>query len=267
LAGFFLPINVMWKTSILRLKDDRNVLNFMYNFPFLTILLFSIVPAKGQFFDQTNKFLLENVNAGKVDYNKLKRDSTDLKILINMIKNERLDNQTDNYKLAFYINSYNLLVIHQITSRYPVSSPMDITGFFKQNKFVVAGEQLTLDELEFDKLTNEYKDPRIHFALGCAALSCPFLYDNAFTPEHVEEQLKFRAQLIIDRPNYIEVDEKNKIIFMNKIFEWYQGQFSFNAGSLINFVNKYRFYKVPHDYEIKFIEYDWSLNDDNLAKG
>jgi hypothetical protein len=73
--------------------------------------------------------------------------------------------------------------------------------------------------------------------------------------------LKFLAQLIIDRPNYIEVDEKNKILVMNKIFEWYQDQFSFNAGSLANFVNKYRFYEVPVDYEVKFMEYDWNIND------
>jgi hypothetical protein len=73
--------------------------------------------------------------------------------------------------------------------------------------------------------------------------------------------LKFLAQLIIDRPNYIEVDEKNKILVMNKIFEWYQDQFSFNAGSLANFVNKYRFYEVPVDYEVKFMEYDWTIND------
>jgi hypothetical protein len=73
--------------------------------------------------------------------------------------------------------------------------------------------------------------------------------------------LKFLAQLIIDRPNYIEVDEKNKILVMNKIFEWYQDQFSFNAGSLANFVNKYRFYEVPVDYEVNFMEYDWNIND------
>lgn len=48
---------------------------------------------------------------------------------------------------------------------------------------------------------------------------------------------------------------------MNKIFEWYQDQFSFNAGSLANFVNKYRFYEVPVDYEVKFMEYDWTIND------
>ena len=48
---------------------------------------------------------------------------------------------------------------------------------------------------------------------------------------------------------------------LNKIFDWYTDQFVDNAGSLINYVNKYRFYKVPKHYKVEFQEYDWSLND------
>lgn len=211
-------------------------------------------------FDDINTFLINNVNKGRINYNALKFNDLNLSSLVSQLAAMDLTGKSDNFKLAFYINAYNLLVIKQVLDHYPIESPMDIPGFFKENKFTLAGELLTLDEIEFKKIFEPFKDPRVHFALGCAAKSCPFLYDNAFTPEHVQEQLEFRAQLIIDRPNYVNVDKKHRVVTMNKIFDWYSDQFIDNAGSLINFINKYRFYKVPKDYTIRFEEYDWALN-------
>jgi hypothetical protein len=228
-----------------------------------SILSFLLVAQKNQtdIFDLMNDFLIKEVNAGKVNYQGLKENPEQLNILMASIELADLTDKDKNYKMAFYLNAYNLTVIKQVVSNYPISSPLDIDGFFKKNKFKIAGDLLTLDELEFEKIMNPYRDSRVHFALGCAALSCPFLYDNAFRPEHVEEQLEFRAQLIIDRPDYVTVDKKKKIVTLNKIFEWYGDQFSYNAGSLINFINKYRFYKVPNDYQIQFYEYNWTLNE------
>ncbi|MFY0601421.1 MAG: DUF547 domain-containing protein [Cyclobacteriaceae bacterium] len=216
---------------------------------------------EGNLFEEINKFLLIEVSAGKLDYQSLKENRDHLDKITQLIAFEDLSNKDKNYKKAFYLNAYNLTVIKQITDNYPISSPFDVDGFFKVNKFNIAGEMLTLDEIEFDKIMAPYRDSRVHFALGCGAMSCPFLYDNAFKPDLVEEQLKFRSQTIIDRPDYVKVDEANKTITLNKIFDWYGDQFSYNAGSLINFINKYRFYKVPIDYEVLFAEYDWSLND------
>ncbi|MEP5612477.1 MAG: DUF547 domain-containing protein, partial [Cyclobacteriaceae bacterium] len=141
-----------------------------------------------------------------------------------------------------------------------VQSPMDIQGFFKINEFTVAGEKVTLDEIEFKRLIEPTQDPRIHFALGCAAKSCPFLYDQAYTPEHIQQQLHFRAQLIIDRPNYVQVNKGKREVILNKIFDWYAGQFVLDGESILSYINKYRFYSVPEEYAVRFQEYDWSLN-------
>lgn len=212
------------------------------------------------FFNKVNRFLINNVESGRISYNALKFNDQGLGDLIQMIGSMNLKGKSNDFKLAFYINSYNLLVIYQVLKHYPVESPMDVAGFFKVNKFLVAGEQLTLDELEFKKIVEPYQDPRIHFGLGCAARSCPFLYDNAYTPEHVQEQLQFRAEIIIDRPNYVSIDEKAKTVTLNKIFLWYKNQFEASEGSLIAYINKYKFYKVPADYQVIFSEYDWRLN-------
>lgn len=212
-------------------------------------------------FTKFNNFLLQEVVFGLVDYRQLKENSDQLNNLTSVISDYDLRNVSQDHRTAFYINAYNILVIKQITDNYPVKSPMDIDGFFKVNTFNVAGEILTLDAIEFIKLIGPTKDPRIHFALGCGARSCPFLYDNAFFPDKLQEQLDFRAQLIIDRPNYVYVDEKGGKVVLNKIFDWYKDQFSSNAGSLIKYVNKYKFYKVPETFKVEFQEYDWSLND------
>ncbi|WP_420316051.1 DUF547 domain-containing protein [Ekhidna sp.] len=233
------------------------------------ILIYSLLivsPSFGQkadtatLFDEFNQFLLEKVVFGLVDYEGLKQDPQRLNDLVDNIASYDLRSASQDHRTAFFINTYNILVIKQIVDNYPVDSPMDIKGFFKIQTFTVANETLTLDQIEFSKLFAETKDPRIHFALGCGARSCPYLYENAFYPVKLQEQLEFRAQLIIDRPNYVYVDEAKKTVLLNKIFDWYTDQFVDNAGSLINYVNKYRYSKVAKDYQITFQEYDWSLN-------
>jgi len=120
---------------------------------------------------------------------------------------------------------------------------------------------MTLDQLEFDEIYRKSQDPRIHFALGCAAKSCPSLYDNAFTPEHVQEQLNFRSELIIDQSHYVTVDTNLKKITLSKIFDWYKDAFIEESGSILKFINEHRHYKVPEDYTIEFYKYDWALNE------
>lgn len=212
-------------------------------------------------FDRINDFLIANVQYGQINYASLKSDPNELNAIITYIENADLNGKSEAHKKAFYLNAYNLTVIKQVVDNYPIKSPFDVKGFFKVTQFKIAGEMMTLDKLEFDKLMAPYNDSRIHFALGCAAMSCPSLYDNAFRPDLVEQQLEFRSQLIIDRPNYVSVNDKTKTVTLNKIFDWYGDQFSYNAGSLIKFINKYRHYEVPQDYKIQFQEYDWSLND------
>lgn len=231
---------------------------------FIFLITFLIIPSMAvsqTYFDRVNSFLVREIVFGLVNYADLQKDTKELDQLVTEIATMNLRDSSQNYKTAFYLNAYNILVIKQIRDNYPINKPLDVKGFFKSNKFTIAREQLTLDEIEFRKLFDPTKDPRIHFALGCGARSCPFLYDNAFTPQHVEEQLQFRAELIIDRPNYVLVDDQKKTVTLNKIFDWYEDQFTSAEGSLIQYINKYRFYPVPADFVVNFQEYDWSLND------
>ena len=229
------------------------------------IFLFLLLTSLGSFiqaqdfFDKANNFLLTNVHEGRLNYRALNGDPG-LFDLVGLIAAYDLSNKDDQHKLAFYINSYNILTIYQITTLYPINSPLEVDGFFDEKTFKVAGEDLTLDQLEHQRIFDMRIDPRIHFVLGCGASSCPFLQDNAYRPDILDEQLELRTQLLLDRPNYVEVYEDKAEVLVSKVFHWYKKDFM-AMGSLTSFINKYRHYKIPEEYTIVFDEYDWTLND------
>ncbi len=74
----------------------------------------------------------------------------------------------------------------------------------------------------------EQLDPRIHFALVCAALSCPPI--NVYDEATIDQQLDLAAQNFINGGEFA-VDLEHKRIVMSKIFQWYAPDF---GGSAFN---------------------------------
>ncbi len=138
---------------------------------------------------------------------------------------------------------------------------MDIGGFFDKKTHQVAGEQLTLNKLEKEKLLQPYKDARFHFVLVCAAKSCPSLMSAAFTPENVEEQLKQRTKLSVNNNEWLKVNDKQKMVEVSKIFEWYKNDFTTDSNSVLGWINGFRATKIPANYKVAYYEYDWALNE------
>jgi hypothetical protein len=137
---------------------------------------------------------------------------------------------------------------------------MDISGFFDETKHRVAGEMLTLNQLEKEKLLQPYNDPRVHFVLVCAAMSCPPLDNKAYQDQTLERQLAARTELALNNPDFIKVNEAQKKVEISKIFEWYQGDFTRNGQTVLAYINQYRDKKIPSNYKVDYYEYDWSLN-------
>jgi len=151
---------------------------------------------KDQFFVQSNVFFQLHVANGLVKYNQIKNSKDKIHELIIHVEQTDITTYDADEKLAFYINAYNLLVINQIIKKYPVDSPMKLPGFFDQNKHRIAGESLTLNDLENKKIRT-YHDPRIHFVLVCAALGCPKLGGFSFVPEKLDMQLTQQTELAL----------------------------------------------------------------------
>lgn len=199
--------------------------------------------------------------SGKVNYKGMKRSF--VKITAYLKHMETTPPQSDwskNEKLAYWINLYNASTVYLITSNYPITSITKINGGKPwDKKFVKSGMNVyTLNYLENEIVRPRFKEPRIHAALNCAAVSCPKLLNEAYIPNRLSDQLDKQTKA------WINDIGKNKIskdkIQVSKIFEWYADDFK-AAGGTIDFINQYVEIKVKPDATVSFSEYDWALNE------
>jgi len=213
------------------------------------------------FFQASGSFFEKRVSGGSINYTAIKQNFEEIEALYEQINNMALSNASDTEKKAFYINAYNLIVIHQVAKYYPLKSPMDQSGFFDKVKHQVAGEAMTLNYLEIKKIIIPYQDPRIHFVLACAARGCPKLANFSYTPDHLDQQLTTRTKLALNDPAFTKVNNTEKKVEISKIFDWYKKDFTQGGMSVLSFINQYRDEPIPTSYAIAFYEYDWQLND------
>ena len=213
------------------------------------------------FYTSVTNLLQRHVADGQVKYKTLQKDIPELNRLARQIAQYDLSKATTAAKKAFYINAYNLLVLKQVMDHYPVASVMDVPGFFDKQKYKVAGESLTLNELENKKLRTPFKDARIHFALVCAAKSCPPLLNRAYTPQQVEKQLESQTKLALQDPAFTKVLPQQKKVQVSELFKWYEADFLAEATSIKEYINKYRAKPVPAHYTVEFYTYNWALNE------
>lgn len=235
-------------------------------------LLFSFFLVSTNFFAQEATFdhslftgvLQSAVNKnGLVNYQIIKEDKKFNEYLL-LISNADISSLDKNEKLAFYINAYNANVIKNVIDNLPINSPMDVNGFFKKKKFRIAGEELTLDEIEYQKVL-KINSVLPHFGLVCAAKSCPKLLDRAYDGKTVLIQLKENAKNYLNDTTQNRLDRKDKVLWLSELFKWFRKYFETENGSLINtvksFINeKDKKFLEENKVEIKFLPYNWELN-------
>lgn len=229
--------------------------------PLFLITFFSNSQTVDTFFNDADVFIKKYVSDESVSYASVKKNMTEVDGLYKQVGAMDLSKANAATKKSVYINAYNIIVIHSIAKNYPLKSPMDIAGFFDKIKHNVAGEKLTLNELEKNKLLLPYKDARVHFVLVCAARSCPPLANFAYKPDQLDKQLTERTTQALNNPNWLKVQAAKKKIELSKIFEWYNKDFTSSGKSLIEWINQYRKEKIPASYSVGYYEYDWTLND------
>ncbi|MBF9254505.1 DUF547 domain-containing protein [Pontibacter sp. 172403-2] len=213
------------------------------------------------FYTSLTNLLQEHVQEGRVNYKALLQHKKQLQQLVREISSYNLNGATASEQKAFYLNAYNVLVLQQVLQHYPVKSVKDIPGFFDKIKFKVAGQQLTLNELESKKLREPFHDARLHFALVCAAMSCPPLRNEAYTPAAVERQLEDQARHTLQHGRFIRVQPDAKRVLVSEIFKWYRPDFLAQASSVPDYINLYRQVPVPVTYTLDYYPYNWQLND------
>lgn len=212
-----------------------------------------------RFFNEADAFFKQSVVNEKVDYASIYNRPDALNKLVVDIANANLSAETAAVQKAFLINAYNLLVIKAVIDAWPISSPLKANGFFDQKKYNVSGKSVSLDELEKKIILVQFPDPRLHFVLVCAALSCPPITASAYRPETLDKRLDEQSRKALNDPQFIRVDIENNKVSLSQIFEWYASDFEPQGGSLA-FINRYRENSIPNDYAIGYYPYDWTLN-------
>lgn len=214
-----------------------------------------------------NKLLKKHVNnKGFVNYKGFIKDSNALNSYLLMLSNNTpAASWTKEEKLAFWINAYNAFTVKLITDYYPIKSIKDIGSKIQipfvntpwQKKFIPMGDKkIKLDDIENNILRKDFEEPRIHFAIVCASISCPKLRNEAY------EAGKIEAQLVDQTKGFLSDPVRNKPAEnkLSPIFKWFGGDFEKNGMKKIDFINKYSSAKVDEG-KIEYLGYDWGLND------
>ncbi len=195
-----------------------------------------------------------------VDYEKIKTNGS-LEKAYQDISNfdlNKIENRQE--KLSFYINSYNILALKMVSDHWPVASIKDIGSWYNPvwNKpaGIIGGKSISLGEVE-NKVLRLMDEPRIHFAIVCASVSCPNLRDEPYTATKLNLQLDNQVQQFLNNQGKgLKID--NKSIYVSKIFDWFEDDFQ-KAGGVSGFIGHYKpelsQFKVVAD-----IPYDWSVN-------
>ena len=210
------------------------------------------------FFNKADAFFKTYITNGKVEYKALHKEPSILHELMELVKGVDLAKVTEDAYQAFWINAYNLQVIQGIVAHYPLKSPLDVAGFFDTEKHEIAGQEVTLNQIENDLLRAKFpKEPRFHFVLVCAGLGCPPIIDEAYRPGTLNAQLQEQTKKALNDAKFIRVEDD--MVKVSQIFEWYKSDFV-KAGGVVNFINRYRESKLPKDVQVGYYPYDWTLN-------
>lgn len=177
---------------------------------------------------------------------------------------------TRDQQLAYWINLYNAVTVDVILDNYPVASIRDVKegplsiGPWNRPLVVVSSESLTLNDIEHRLIRPVFKEPRIHYALNCAAVGCPNLMDRAWQADTLERDFAAAERAYINDPRGVRFDERGGVN-LSKIYIWFREDFGANEQAVLTYLQnaanpdlKARLQDVAR---VKAYQYDWALND------
>ncbi|MFY0688007.1 MAG: DUF547 domain-containing protein [Cyclobacteriaceae bacterium] len=204
---------------------------------------------------------------GMVDYQQLKDNPDDLLVYLKALSSN-LPSESDpvKVKMAYWINVYNAYTLKLIIDHYPVQSIKDIGATLQiplintpwDIELIPAGdESLTLNDVEH-RILRKMEDPRIHFAINCASISCPVLRREAYTLVQLDRQLNEQAKLFLNdgKRNTISQDH----LRLSPIFKWFGSDFE-SGKAFRQQIADWSGMEIAPNAEIDYLDYDWGLND------
>ena len=245
--------------------------------PLLALTCWLAVTASAAEFDHTHarldQLLKRHVTDALVDYPALKADAKQLDACLDelaAVREADFQKWTQPPQLAFLINLYNAATLRLILDHYPIKSIKQIGSLLKgpwdQPVVRLFGATVTLGHVEHEILRKKYTEPRVHFAIVCAALGCPTLRNEAYVGDKLDAQLDDQGKKFLGNNRKNSVDAKNRVLNLSPIFKWFSGDFEKKSGTVLKFVTPF----FPADaqaelakgnFKISYTDYDWSLNE------
>jgi len=207
------------------------------------------------------------VKNGVVNYAGFKAEEARLDQYLKVLEQADPESLPRQEQFAFYIDAYNAWTIKLILTGYPGLKTIKDLGSLLQSpwakQFVrINGKTLSLDDIEHHILRPRFKDPRVHFAINCSAKSCPPLMAEPYRGDILDAQLTRAAADFLNAPANTRLD--GNTLWVSSIFKWFAEDFH---PDVVGFYLKYAQGELKQKLEagrgrieVKYLDYDWSLN-------
>src|SRR6266576_4102409 len=183
--------------------------------------------------------------------------------------------QNKHQQLAYWINVYNVNTVATILENYPVASIRDIStdpiirlNVFKKERVPAEGTIISLDTIENEKIREAFHDPRIHFAINCAAKSCPPIRTEAYDGANVAAQLNDQVRRFVSANIRLGRDGDKLVVHTTKIMDWFSKDFDNWGGGRLAFLRRFvtpdkqrMIDQANGNVDFEYDDYDWALND------
>ncbi|MEM6750005.1 MAG: DUF547 domain-containing protein [Planctomycetota bacterium] len=205
--------------------------------------------------------LAEHVDdLGFVDYDALRSHTDVLRAYTHIVAHADLAALSEQDRLALLINAYNAYTLQLILESYDGDTPPEtITALadgkpWDQVKYAVAGKDYSLNQIEHELIRGHFDEPRIHWAVVCAAFSCPPLRAEAYTGPQLEAQLadQERRVLLAGDERFVKTTGDNAEV--TQLFNWYGEDFGDPSAYLAERLERPGLEITGHLF------YDWKLN-------
>ncbi|MDA7978742.1 MAG: VTT domain-containing protein [Pirellulales bacterium] len=221
---------------------------------------------------QLDALLTRYVNErGGVDYAGLMSERKVLQAYIASLGKAPFAELDRNEKLALLINAYNAFTLELVLEHWnngrmtSIKDDIPAEDRWDVERWKVGGSTWSLNQIEHDQIRPHFKEPRIHFALVCAAVGCPPLRSEAYTAERLEEQLADQTEYVHTHDRWFQLDADRNQVRLTQLYTWYRDDFEQSAGSVLQ-------YAAQHSAELKrlleagkaprkvWLNYEWALN-------
>ncbi|MBI4425128.1 MAG: DUF547 domain-containing protein [Elusimicrobia bacterium] len=199
---------------------------------------------------------------GRVDFDGLRKEPADLHNFLSYVATFSPESDPDRFpsaasRMAYYLNAYNAMALYVVIDSE--IRPADRKAFYARSKLMVGGSLLSLSDLE-DALA-ELKDSRLWFAASGAARGYPRLAATPYAAAKIEEQLDQAARAFLNDPAHVHLDKARKRARVSELLKWRRAVFQDRSASLLAYVNRFRDDKLPENYKVEFLPFDWELRE------